>query len=140
MLKIAIVCFVLIIPAIAFAQETTTETGKGKLSAFVTFWRNLAQKAEQQNNEFKLEIDDNSQRIIEKQFKVRTLLNNATRALQADNMPRFIVIMNQVEDQLNALRNDTGLSINKEQQIYDNLLKAGVYRNISLVKTNAQTN
>jgi esterase/lipase len=137
MLKIAIVCFVLLIPAIAFAQETTPETGK--LSSFVTFWRNLAQKAEQQNQEFKLEIDDNSQRIIEKQFKVRTLLNNATRALQNDNMPRFIALMNQAEIQLNTL-NDTGLSTNKEQQVYDNLLKAGVYRNISLVKTNVQTN
>lgn len=138
MLKIAIVCFVLLIPAIAFAQETTTETGK--LSAFVTFWRNLAQKVEQQNNEFKLEIDDNSQRIIEKQFKIRTLLNNATRALQADNMPRFMTLMNQAEIQLNILTNDIGLSTNKEQQVYDNLLKAALYRNISLVKTNAQTN
>lgn len=138
MLKIAIVCFVLLIPAIAFAQETTKETGK--LSAFVTFFRNLAQKVEKQNNEFKLEIDDNSQRIIEKQFKVRTLLNNATRALQADNMPKFIALMNQAEDQLNTLRNDIGLSTNKEQQVYDNLLKAALYRNISLVKTNVQIN
>jgi hypothetical protein len=135
MLKIAIVCFVLLIPAIAFAQETTTETGK--LSSFITFWRNLA---EQQNQEFKLEIDENSQRIIEKQFKVRTLLNNATRALQNDNMPRFMTLMNQVEIQLNTLRNDTGLSTNKEQQVYDNLLKAALYRSFSLVKTNVQTN
>jgi hypothetical protein len=75
MLKFAIICFVLFIPAIAFAQETTSNSSN--LSAFVTFWRNLAQKVEQQNQEFKLEIDDASQRIIEKQFKVRTILNKS---------------------------------------------------------------
>jgi hypothetical protein len=138
MLKFAIICFVLFIPAIAFAQETTSNSSN--LSAFVTFWRNLAQKVEQQNQEFKLEIDDASQRIIEKQFKVRTILNNATRAFKDDNMPRFIALMNQAEIQLNALKNDIGFSTNKEQQIYDNLLKAAIYRNLSLVKTNVQTN
>jgi hypothetical protein len=55
-------------------------------------------------------------------------------------MPRFIALMNQAEIQLNSIRNDIGLSTNKEQQVYDNLLKAALYRNISLVKTNAQTN
>jgi hypothetical protein len=55
-------------------------------------------------------------------------------------MPRFIALMNQAEIQLNALKNDIGFSTNKEQQIYDNLLKAAIYRNLSLVKTNVQTN
>lgn len=125
-ISMLIVLFILLVTGSVFGQEVApTEpvpAEPSKLEQFVMFWRTVAEKAEQQNREYKAEIDAQAAELLAKKNEVRGLLILAEQNLRLGGYSEFIEKMNKVEMKLLKLKRE-GVSVKKEMGMYHRLLK-----------------